>query len=173
MNQTIIDAKKQVVSEIAEKFKSAQAAVVCEYRGLTVAEMTDLRRQLRAENIELKIYKNTMTARAADELGYEGLDATLTGPNAIAFGNDDAVAPARVLVDFAKKHDALVVKGGVVEGKVVTDQTIKELSALPNREGMYSMLLSCLVSPIRGFALAVKAVAEKDGEGAPATEEQA
>lgn len=168
MNEAIINAKKETVAEVAEKFKGAQSAVVCEYRGLTVAEITELRRALRKENVEMHVYKNTMVSRAAHELGYGELDTELSGPNAITFGMADAVAPAKVLSDFAKKHKALVVKGGVVEGKVVSAETIKELSSLPNREGMYSMLLSCLTSPIRSFALAVKAVAEKEPEAAPA-----
>lgn len=170
MNQAIIDAKKEIVSEITEKFQNAQSAVVCEYRGLSVQEMTELRRKLRSENIELKVYKNTMVSRAVNDLGFSELDETLTGPNAFAFGHEDAVAPARVLVEFAKKHKALVVKGGVVEGKVVSQETVKELSALPNREGMYSMLLSCLTSPVRSFACAVKAIADKEEEGTPAAE---
>lgn len=164
MNQAIIDSKKAVVSEITEKFQAAQSAIVCEYRGLSVAEMTELRRKLRSENIELKVYKNTMASRAASDLGYGELDSSLKGPNAIAFGHEDAVAPARVLVEFAKKHKALIVKGGIVEGKVVSEETVKELSALPNREGMYAMLLSCLVSPVRSFACAVKAIADKENE---------
>ena len=114
MNQAIIDSKKQVVAEITEKLQASQSAVVCEYRGLSVAEVTELRRKLRSENVELKVYKNTMVSRAANDLGYGELDDALTGPNAIAFGTEDAVAPARVLVEFAKKHKALVVKSGIV-----------------------------------------------------------
>lgn len=162
MSVEAINGKKVVVAEITEKFQKAQSAVVVEYRGLNVAEVTELRRKLRAENVEFKVYKNKMTQRACDELGYSELNNSLTGPNAIAFGIEDAVAPAKVLVDFSKKHKALVVKSAVVEGKVVGEDVVKELSALPNREGMYSMLLSCLQSPIRSFALAVKAVAEKE-----------
>lgn len=171
MNQAIIDSKKEIVSEITDKFQSAQSAVVCEYRGLSVQEMTELRRQLRSENVELKVYKNTMVTRAVNDLGLGELEEALTGPNAFAFGHEDAVAPARVLVEFSKKHKALVVKGGVVEGKVVSDETVKELSALPNRDGMYSMFLSCLTSPIRSFACVVKAIADKDvEEGTTASE---
>lgn len=162
MSVQAIEAKKLVVSEIAEKFKNAQSAVVVEYRGLTVGEVTELRRKLRAESVELKVYKNTMAQRAAESVGYADLNSSLVGPNAIAFANDDAVAPAKVLVEFGKKHKALVVKAGVVEGKVVNDEVIKELSSLPNRDGMYSMLLSCFQSPIRSFALAVKAISEKE-----------
>jgi large subunit ribosomal protein L10 len=160
MNQTILDSKIELVGEIAAKLRDAQSSVVVEYRGLTVAEVTNLRRLLRAEGIEFKVYKNSMTQRAADELGYGALTESLTGPNAIAFGSD-AVAPSRILTKFAKKHKKLVVKGGVVEGKVVDTDTIKMLSDLPGREGMIAMLLGCLQSPIRDFAYAVKQIAEK------------
>lgn len=160
MNQSIIDTKIELVGEIAAKLREAQSSVIVEYRGLTVAEVTQLRRQLRAEGIEFKVYKNSMTQRAADELGYGALAESLTGPNAIAFGSD-AVAPSRILTKFAKKHKKLVVKGGVVEGKVVDTDTIKMLSDLPGRDGMIAMLLGCLQSPIRDFAYAIKQIAEK------------
>ena len=166
MNQAIIDSKKAVVSEIAQKMKESQSTVVAEYRGLSVAEVTELRRNLREEGVEFKVYKNSLAQRAAVEAGADDLTKDLIGPNAIAFGGD-AVAPARVLAKFAKKHEHLVLKSGIVEGKVVGVDTIKELSSLPNREGMLSMLLSCLQSPVRGFACAVKAVADaKDGGSA-------
>ena len=153
MNQAIIEAKKAYVAEIAEKMKNAESTVVVEYRGLTVAEMTELRRELRAEDVEFKVYKNALAQRA------------------VAFGKD-ATAPARVLAKFAKKHENLVLKSGIVEGKVVDEETIKKLSALPNKEGMISMFLGCLQSPIIKFACAVKAVAEsKEGAAEPAAAE--
>ena len=167
MNKAVLSNKQAVVSEISEKIKNSDSTVVCEYRGLTVAEVTELRRNLRAENVEFKVYKNTMVQRAADELGLNELDDSLTGPNAFAF-SEDATAPARVLAKFAKKHKALVLKKGVVEGKVVDEATIKELSLLPNRDGMLSMLLSCLQSPVSSFARVVKAVAEAKEAGSPA-----
>lgn len=166
MNQAILESKQLVVNEIAEKIKASQSTVVCEYRGLTVAEVSELRRNLRAENVELKVYKNTMVERACEACGFDLKDA-LTGPNAFAFSSD-ATAPARVLAKFAKKHEALVLKNGIVEGKVVDQNTIKELSALPNRDGMLSMLLSCLQSPVSSFARVVKAVADAKEGGAPA-----
>ena len=155
MNQTVLEGKKTVVSEIENKFKNSGSTVVAEYRGLSVAEVTELRRALRAEGVEMKVYNS------------------LTGPNAIAFGEDETAA-ARVMANFAKKHEALVLKAGIVEGKVVDTNTIKELSALPNREGMLSMLLSVLNAPVTSFARAVNAVAEArpaDGAAAPAAEE--
>ena len=116
-----------------------------------------------------------MVRRATEITGYEGLNAQLTGPNAIAFGNSDAVAPARVLAKFAKDHEALVIKAGVVEGKILDVDEVKEISKLPNREGMYSMLLGMLQAPVSKFARVVKAVAEakENGSTAEATEEAA
>lgn len=163
MNEAIINNKKAMVTEIAEKMKAAQSTVVVEYRGLTVAEVTQLRRDLYAEGIEFKVYKNSLTQRAAEEAGAGDLAKDLVGPNAVAFGND-AVAPARILAKFAKEHEKLVLKSGIVEGKVVGADTINKLSSLPNREGMISMLLSCLQSPVRGFACAVKAVKDQKEE---------
>ncbi|MDE6195342.1 MAG: 50S ribosomal protein L10 [Erysipelotrichaceae bacterium] len=160
MNEAIINSKKAVVSEIAEKMKTAQSTVVVEYRGLSVTEMTQLRRDLSAEGVEFKVYKNSLAQRATEEAGVQDLAKDLVGPNAIAFGND-AVAPARVLANFAKTHEQLVLKSGIVEGKVVDSAMIKQLATLPNREGMISMLLSCLQSPVRGFACVVKAVKDQ------------
>lgn len=175
MSAEAIKAKSALVEEIAAKLKEAQSAVVVEYRGLSVAEVTELRRNLRAEDVEFKVYKNTLVRRATEATGYEGLNAQLTGPNAIAFGNSDAVAPARVLAKFAKDHEALVIKAAVVEGKILDVDEVKEISKLPNREGMYSMLLSMLQAPVSKFARVVKAVAEakENGSTAEATEEAA
>lgn len=164
MREQVLNQKQELVSEISSKFESATSAVVVEYRGLSVAQVTDLRRQLRAEGIEFKVYKNTMSRRAVESVGYEGLLDSLVGPNAIAF-SDDAVAPCRVLANFAKKNKALVIKQGVVEGKVFSEDKIKELSQLPNREGMIAMLLGALQSPIRDFAWAVKQISEQKESG--------
>lgn len=169
MNQTVLETKQSVVSEIQGKLTGSASSVIAEYRGLSVAEVSDLRRQLREEGVEMKVYKNTLASKAADAAGLEDLKAILTGPNALVFGSDETAA-ARVLAKFAKKHKALVLKGGVVNGKVVDVNTINELSALPNREGMLSMLLSVLQAPVSSFARAVNAVAESRGAGAPAQE---
>ena len=172
MNQAVLSQKQAIVSEISDKIKNSDSTVVCEYRGLSVAEITELRRNLRAEDVELKVYKNTMFERACDDCGFADLKNVLTGPNAFAFSND-ATAPARVLAKFAKKHKALVLKSGIVEGKVVDEKTINELSLLPNRDGMLSMLLSCLQSPVSSFARVVKAVADAKESGTPAAEQAA
>ena len=172
MNQAVLSNKQALVTEISDKIKASQSTVVCEYRGLSVAEVTELRRNLRSEGVDFKVYKNTMVERACDECGYDDLKDALNGPNAFAF-SEDATAPARVLAKFAKKHKALVLKKGIVEGKVVDEATIKELSLLPNRDGMLSMLLSCLQSPVSSFARVVKAVADAKEAGAPAPVEAA
>jgi len=163
MNQNVLSGKQAVVEEITNKMKNSSGIVVAEYRGLTVAEVTELRSNLRSENVELKVYKNTMVERAADNCGYGEIKNDLVGPNAFAFSTD-ATAPARVLSKFAKKHEKLVIKSGIVEGKVVNLDTLKELANLPNREGMLAMLLGCLQSPVRSFACAVKAVADQKSE---------
>ena len=173
MSAEAIKAKSALVEEIAAKLKRAQSAVVVEYRGLSVAEMTELRNNLRAEDVELKVYKNSLVQRATVATEYEGLNAELTGPNAIALGNSDAVAPARVIAKFAKDHEALVIKAAVVEGKLLTVDEVKEISKLPNREGMYSMLLGMLQAPVSKFARVVKAVAEAKPEDGSAAEEAA
>lgn len=162
MNEATIQTKVELVNEITTKVKDAKSLVVVEYRGLSVAEVTDLRRQLRAENVELVVYKNSMVRRATEAAGFNEINDVLVGPNAFAFGLDDAVAPARVLAKFAKKHKALVLKKGIVDGKILSPEEVQTISELPNKEGMYSMLLGCLQSPIRSFALAVKAIAEKE-----------
>ena len=171
MSAEAIKAKSALVEEIAAKLKGAQSAVVVEYRGLSVAEMTELRNNLRAEDVELKVYKNSLVQRATVATEYEGLNAELTGPNAIALGNSDAVAP--VIAKFAKDHEALVIKAAVVEGKLLTVDEVKEISKLPNREGMYSMLLGMLQAPVSKFARVVKAVAEAKPEDGSAAEEAA
>ena len=164
---TIIERKKQVVSEIADKFKDSKSTILVDYRGLDVAEVTELRTQLRQAGVEFKVYKNTMTRRATEQVELSELNEVLVGPTAIAFSNEDVVAPAKILNNFAKDHEALEIKGGVIEGNIATLEQIKELGDLPNYEGLLSMLLSVLQAPVRNFAYATKAIAEqKEEQGA-------
>lgn len=162
-----IEQKKLIVDEIADKLKGSVTCVVVDYRGLNVAEVTELRKQLREAGVEFKVYKNSMVRRAAEASELAGLNESLTGPNAIAFSAEDVVAPAKIINDFAKKNDALEIKAGVIEGNIATADEIKALAELPSREGLLSMLLSVLQAPIRNLALAAKAVAEqKEEQGA-------
>lgn len=160
----VLERKVQKVEEITEKFKESQTSVVVDYRGLDVAEVTALRKELRDEGIEFHVYKNTMTRRAVDAVELSALNDVLVGPTAIAFSKDDVVAPARILNNFAKDHEALEIKGGVIEGEVATLEQIKELADLPNYEGMVSMLLSVLQAPIRNLAYVVQSVSEQKEE---------
>lgn len=162
-----VEIKQTVVQEIAEKFKSAASVVVVDYRGLTVAQVTELRKQLREAGVEFKVYKNTLVRRAAEEVGHADLNSALTGPNAIAFSNEDVIAPARIINNFAKENEQLEIKAGLIEGAMASAEEIKALAELPSREGLLSMLLSVLQAPMRNFALATKAVAEqKEEQGA-------
>ncbi|KPB03633.1 50S ribosomal protein L10 [Bacillus sp. CHD6a] len=162
-----VEVKKQAVGEIADKFKGSVSTIVVDYRGLNVSEVTELRKQLREAGVEFKVYKNSLTRRAAEAADINGLNDALTGPNAIAFSTEDVVAPAKILNDFAKKHEALEIKAGVIEGNVATVEEVKALAELPSREGLLSMLLSVLQAPIRNLALVTKAVAEqKEEQGA-------
>ncbi|HBJ9573550.1 TPA: 50S ribosomal protein L10 [Staphylococcus pseudintermedius] len=162
----IIEAKKQQVDVIADQLKGSVSTVVVDYRGLTVAEVTELRKQLREANVQYKVYKNTMLRRAAEKAGIEGLDEFLTGPTAVAFTTEDVVAPAKVIAGFAKEHEALEVKSGIMEGSVITADEVKTVGSLPSHEGLVSMLLSVLQAPMRNFAYAVKAVGESKEENA-------
>ena len=161
MNQNVLLAKQEIVNEIVEKAKAAQAIIVCEYRGLTVAQLQELRRALRAEGASMFVYKNSLVERACDELGYTELKDILTGPNALFF-SENLNSAAKVLAKYARRFgENLNIKGGYFEGRVFGDKAkVLEVAKLPGKEGVLSMLLSCLQAPIRQFACAVKAVAD-------------
>jgi len=165
-NAKVIQAKQESVDAVTAKLRESVTTVVVDYRGLNVAQVTELRKQLREAGIEFQVLKNSLLRRAAAAAELTELDSVLTGPTAIAFSVDDVVAPAKILNDFAKKNDALELKGAIVEGRVIGVEEVKALAELPSRDGLLSMLLSVLQAPVRNFALAVKAVAEKEEQGA-------
>ena len=166
MSEASIAKKAELVDAVAEKMKAAVSIVVVDSRGLTVEQETVLRRNLRESAVEFKVIKNSILRRAAEKAGLEGFDDIFTGPSAVAFSNEDVVAPAKIINDFAKDAEALEIKGGAIEGAVSTKEEIQALAALPNREGLLSMLLSVLQAPVRNVAYAVKAVAESKDEDA-------
>lgn len=147
-----IEAKKQVVDEIKERLEKIQGAVLADYRGLNVAEVTELRVKLREAGIEFKVLKNTLTRIAAHQVGLQDLDSYLEGPTAIAFGLEDPVAPAKILSDFAKTHKALEIKAGILENKVIDADGVKALADLPSREVLLAKVLGAMQSPMYGFA---------------------
>ena len=167
-----VELKKPIVDEISAAVKDAQSVVLVDYRGLTVEQDTQLRKQLREAGITYKVYKNTMMNFAFKGTDCEAFLPYLEGPSAIAISTEDATAPARELCKFAKTADALEVKGGIVEGTAYDADGIKEVAKIPSREELLSRLLGSMQSPITNFARVIKQIAEKDGEaGAEASAE--
>ena len=165
-----VELKQPIVQAIAEDIKDAASVVLVDYRGLTVAEDTALRKQLREAGIVYKVCKNTMMKRAFEGTDFAALDEHLEGPSAIAISKDDATAPARILCKFAKDAKALELKAGVVEGTGYDVAGLTELSKVPSREELLSKLLGSLQSPITNLARVLNQIAEQGGEAAPAEE---
>ena len=159
-----VELKKPVVEEISELLSGAATAVVVDYRGLTVAEDTELRKQLREAGVVYKVYKNTMINFAIKDTEFADLAQHLEGPTAIAVCKDDATAAARVLAKFAKTAEALEIKGGVVDGVYYDAAGIGQIASIPSREVLLSKLLGSMQSPITNFARVIKQIAEKNEE---------
>ncbi len=152
MKEKILQEKKQIVNEIKEKVDKSQGIVLVDYRGLNVEELTELRRNYREAGVDYKVYKNTMMRFAFKDAGFEEFNQHLTGPNAVAFGFDDPVQAAKVTEEFAKNHDKLEIKAGIVDGKIISIEEIKDLAALPSKEVLIAQTLGGLNAPIAGFA---------------------
>ena len=160
MNQSALEAKKAAVAEITKGLEDSGSLTIVSYQGLTVAELMELRRTLEKANATMKVYKNTMVRRALADSKQPDLGELLEGPNAFVFSKDLGSAP-KALFKFARVHEALVVKGCLAEGQVFDAAKTKELSKLPNREGMLSMFLGCPKAPMSKFAATVQAVADQ------------
>ncbi|MCC2224258.1 50S ribosomal protein L10 [Roseburia sp. CLA-AA-H204] len=174
-----VELKQPIVQEISEQIKDAQSVVVVDYRGLTVAEDTQLRKQLREAGVAYKVYKNTLVNFAIKGTDFESLSDVLEGPNAFAISTTDATAPARVIAKFAKTAPALEIKAGVVEGTFYDADGMKAIATIPSREELLSKFLGSIQSPITNFARVINQIAEKGGaadvevkaeEAAPAEE---
>ena len=174
-----VELKQPIVQEISEQIKDAQSVVVVVYRGLTVAEDTQLRKQLREAGVAYKVYKNTLVNFAIKGTDFESLSDVLEGPNAFAISTTDATAPARVIAKFAKTAPALEIKAGVVEGTFYDADGMKAIATIPSREELLSKFLGSIQSPITNFARVINQIAEKGGaadvevkaeEAAPAEE---
>ena len=150
-NAKIIEQKQLVVEEIKEKFNNAKSVVIFDPRGLKVSEVTELRRSLRESGSDYKVYKNTLAKRALVDSGLE-LDSYLEGPTAISFSTDE-LAPVKILSDFAKTHEALELKAGVVEGKVATLEDLNSYAAIPSREDLLTMLAGGLIGTVRDLSI--------------------
>ena len=166
MSEAAIAKKAEIVKQTTDMLNAAQSAIVVDYRGLTVAEVTDLRKQLRDDGIQMSVIKNKILDRAVEGTDYEDLRSTFVGPTAVAFSDEDPIAPAKILKKFADDHDALEIKGGFIEKSVKTLDEINEYANMPGREELLSMLASALQDPMRKIARAVKAIADKEDEAA-------
>ena len=165
-SQKVLEEKKQIVSSIAEQFKTAVSGVFVDYCGLTVEEDTQLRNKFREAGVEYKVIKNTLTRFAAKEVGFDELDPILNGPTSLAISMTDEVAPAKVIAEFAKTHEQLEIKAGFLDGKVLALDEVKQLAATPNRETLLAKLLGSLNAPISNLARTLQALVDNGVEPA-------
>lgn len=156
----VLEAKKAQVAEVVEALKEAQTGILVDYRGLNVEEDTDLRNKLRAANVKYFVIKNTLLRLASKETGLEGLDEALHGPTALAVSSEDAVAPAKVLSDFAKDNEKLEIKAGFMDGAVMSLDEIKKLASTPNLETLIAKMMGSLNSPVSSLVRLLNTIAE-------------
>lgn len=174
---SVLEQNKKVVADLVELLKSAQAGVLVDYRGITVEQDTQLRNKLREAGVEYKVVKNTLTRFAANEVGYQELDSSLHGPTALAISSTDPVAPAKVLSDFAKDVEAIEIKAGFLDGKVISLDEVKTLASTPSREVLIAKIMGSLNSPISKLVRTLQALVDNGvepseiGAAAPAVEE--
>ena len=159
-SKKILEAKAGVVSEISEKVKASESVIIFSYQGLTVAEFTELRRNLKDANGEVKIYKNTLVRRALNDLSIGMDDAFLEGPNAIVFG-ESLLEPIKVLSKFAKEHEKATIRVGIISGNVASLETINEYASIPSREGLLTQLAGGMIQYVRDLSIALNLYSEK------------
>lgn len=157
-NEKIIKQKEEEVKALASQIKEAKLVLLTDYRGINVTDVTNLRSTLRKTNSDYKVIKNNITRRALAECGLEGLDEALLGPTAVIIGKEDYLEPAKAIYEFTKKNEFYKIKGGIVEGKVMTTEEIITLAKLPSRETLLSMLAGALLGNISKLAVAIEQV---------------
>ena len=167
-NAKVLESKKQVVAELKEKMQKAASCVLVDYKGISVADDTQLRRDLRAAGVEYSVVKNTLVRFAANEIGFEALDEHLNGTTAMAISESDVIAPARVLCNYAKKNPNFKVKVGILEGKVIPDTEVKALADLPSKETLVAQVLYGFNTPITKLCIALNEIKNKMEAGEPA-----
>ena len=173
-NAKVLSEKQAIVEALSEKLKNSSAGGLVDYKGITVAEDTELRAELRKNNVEYAVVKNTLLRFAVKNAGMEELSGVLSGTTALAVSHDDPVAPARVINDFAKKlKDKFEIKGGYMDGKVMPLEEVQALANIPALPVLQAQALGTMLAPITGLAVVLKQIAEKGGEAAPAAEEAA
>ncbi len=172
-SNSILEQKKQIVAELAEEIKNSVSGVLVNYQGITVDSDTKMRKALREAGVKYRVVKNSLTGRACDEVGYSEMKQYLVGMTAIAISESDAVAPAKVLKEYADKVESFTILAGYVDGAVIDAKTVEALAEIPSKEVLISKFLGSIQSPLYNFAYAIKAVADKKAEGgeeAPAAE---
>ena len=165
-SKSILEQKQAVVADLAEKIKNSPAGVVVNYQGITVEDDTKMRKALREAGVSYMVMKNSLTGRACDEVGMSDMKQYLTGMTAIAIASDNAVAPAKVLKEYAEKIESFQILAGYLDGAVVGVETVNRLADIPSKEVLIAKLLGSIKSPLYGLAYALQAVVDKDGEGA-------
>ena len=167
-SQKILEAKKKMVSELVSDYREAQSFVFADARGLKVSDDTEMRADLRKNNISYKVIKNTTATLVFRELGIDGVEDILKGPTAIAYSKEDLIAPAKLLKQYADKFDKLTLKGGIIEGKIASVKEVNTLASIPAKEVLCGQIAYGLLFPITKLAMLLKAAAEKLEESGPA-----
>ncbi|MGI6715615.1 MAG: 50S ribosomal protein L10 [Eubacteriales bacterium] len=167
-NAQILEQKKQIVAELAAKMKGAAAGVLVDYKGINVEDDTKLRAELRKAGVEYSVVKNTLTAKACDEIGFGKLREILNGMTALAISEKDPVIAAKILNEYASKHDNFVIKAGFVEGELLTPDGVKALAAIPSFETLIAKMLGSFQSSLYNLAYVLQAIVDKNNAGAPA-----
>ena len=162
----ILEQKKAVVAELTEKLKKATSGVVVNYAGITVENDTKLRADLRKANVEYKVYKNSLTARACEEAGLGGLKDQFEGMTAIAISEEDPIAPAKILKEYAEKIETFEIKAGFLDGEIMDKEKVIALAEIPSKEVLIGRIVGSLMSSLYGFAFGLQAIIDKNGEGA-------
>ena len=166
-SNSILEQKQAIVAELAEKLKASPAGVVVNYQGITVDADTKMRKALREAGVTYTVMKNSLTGRACEEVGLGDMKQYLTGMTAIAIGNEDPIAPAKILKEYAEKIESFEILAGYLDGQVVDKDTVAKLADIPSKEVLIAKLLGSIKSPLYGLAYALQAVVDKDGEAAP------
>lgn len=163
-NAKVLSEKQAIVEALAERIKGASAGVFVDYKGITVAEDTALRTELRRDEVNYTVVKNTLTRKALDKLGMEGLDSILNGTTSLATAENDPIAPFRILSDYSKKlGDRFNIKAAFMDGKILSESEIAEISELPSKDALYAKVLGTMIAPITGLAVCLGQILEQKG----------
>ena len=166
-SNSILEQKQAIVADLADKIKASPAGVVVNYQGITVDADTKMRKALREAGVTYTVMKNSLTGRACEAVGLGDMKQYLTGMTAIAIGNEDPIAPAKILKEYAEKIESFEILAGYLDGQVVDKDTVIKLADIPSKEVLIAKLLGSIKSPLYGLAYALQAVVDKDGEAAP------